>query len=51
MILKNAKIFSEGLIHKGAILINNDIIVEVKYTPNENDYKRLFEKNEDNKVL
>ena len=51
MILKNAKIFSEGLVHKGAILINNGIIVEVKCTPDEKDYKRLFEKNDDNKVL
>lgn len=51
MILKNAKIFSEGLVHKGAILINNGIIVEVKYTPDEKDYKKLFEKNDGNKVL
>ena len=51
MILKNVKIFSEGLVREGAILINNGIIIKVKYTPDENDYKRLFEKNEDNKVL
>ncbi|MFX0081357.1 MAG: dihydroorotase family protein [Candidatus Hodarchaeota archaeon] len=51
MILKNAKIFSEGLVHEGAILIKNGIIVEVKYEPEENDFKRLLEMNEDNKVL
>ncbi|MFW9874213.1 MAG: dihydroorotase [Candidatus Thorarchaeota archaeon] len=51
MILKNAKIFSEGLVHKGAILINNGIIIGVKYSPDENEYKKLFEKNEDHKLI
>ena len=51
MILKNAKIYSEGLIHKGALLINNGIISEIKFNPQESDLKKLTKKNQDNKEL
>ncbi|MFW9940862.1 MAG: dihydroorotase family protein [Candidatus Thorarchaeota archaeon] len=51
MILKNGKIFSEGLLREGAILINNGKIVEVKFTPDDKDLKILIEKNQDNRVI
>jgi len=51
MILKNAKIFSEGLLREGAILINKGIIIEVKITPDDKDLKTLTEKNKDRKIL
>lgn len=49
MILKNAKIYSDGLIHSGAILINNGIINIIKYTPKKKDYKQLAKKNQDSR--
>ncbi|MFW9825839.1 MAG: dihydroorotase family protein, partial [Candidatus Thorarchaeota archaeon] len=51
MILKNGKIFSKGLIHNGAILINDGIIEEMIFNLNEEDYRQLFNKNQDNKVI
>jgi dihydroorotase len=51
MILTNAKIYSEGLVHKGAILIANDIIKAVKFNPQEKDLKKLAKKNQDNKEI
>ncbi|UCC18141.1 MAG: dihydroorotase family protein [Promethearchaeota archaeon] len=45
MILKNARIFSEGLVHKGAILIDNGIIKKVVFNPNEKDLEELTKKN------
>jgi len=51
MILKNAKIYSEGLIRKGALLLNNGIISNIKFNPEENDFKELIEQNQDKKDL
>ncbi|NVM36028.1 MAG: dihydroorotase family protein [Candidatus Lokiarchaeota archaeon] len=51
MILKNAKIYSEGLIHKGALLLNDGIIRKIKFNPKENDFKELVKRNQDNKEL
>ncbi|MFX1304644.1 MAG: dihydroorotase family protein [Promethearchaeota archaeon] len=51
MILKNAKIYSEGLVHKGAILIANGIVRTVIFKPQEKDLKKLAKKNQDNKEL
>ena len=51
MLLKNAKIFSEGLVHNGAILVIKESIVEVKYNPDERDYKTLESKNQDGKEI
>jgi len=51
MILKNAKIYSEGLIHKGALLLNDGIISKIKFNPKENDFKKLIKRNQDNKEL
>lgn len=51
MLLKNAKIFSEGLVHNGAILVIKERIVEVKYSPDEREYKALKSKNQDGKEI
>ncbi len=51
MILKNGKIFSEGLIHNGDILINNGIITKVVYEPSEREFQNLIDKNQDGKVV
>lgn len=51
MILKNAKIYSEGLVHKGAILIANGIVRTVIFKPQEKDLKKLAKKNQDDKEL
>ena len=47
MILKNCKVYSEGLMHNGAILINNGVFKAVKYEPTGKDYETLIEKNQD----
>ncbi|MFX0023664.1 MAG: dihydroorotase family protein [Candidatus Hermodarchaeota archaeon] len=47
MILKNAKIYSEGLIHKGILLINKGIITDIKFNPKDKDLKNLVKKNQD----
>ena len=51
MIFKNGKIFSEGLIHNGDILINNGLITKVVFKPDEKDFKNLSSKNQDGKIL
>ena len=51
MILKNGKIFSEGLIQNGDLLINSGIITKIKYEPDEIDFKNLVGKNQDGKVV
>jgi len=51
MILKNARIYFDGLIHNGAILINNGIISQIKFTTKAKEFKELVEKNQDGKEL
>ncbi len=51
MILKNAKIYSEGLIRIGVILIDNGIIDTIIFNANEKDIKKLIEKNKDDKEI
>lgn len=51
MILKNAKIYFEGLVHKGAILIDRDVVRTVIFNPQEKDLKKLDKKNQDNKEI
>ena len=51
MILKNAKIFNEGLIRTGIILISNGVIAKIKFNPDLEDYKSLIEINQDGKEL
>ncbi len=51
MILTNGKIFSGGLIHNGDILINNGIISKVVYEPEEQEFKKLVNKNQDGKII
>ena len=51
MILKNAKIYSKGLIHKGALLINNGIISKIEFNHQESDLKKLTKRNQDNKEI
>ncbi|MFX1308245.1 MAG: dihydroorotase family protein [Promethearchaeota archaeon] len=51
MILKNAKIYSEGLIHKGTLLINDGFIEKILFKTKEKDFEKLVKKNQDNKEL
>jgi dihydroorotase len=51
MLLNNAKIFSEGLVHKGNILVVDGSIAEVIYNPDDKDYKTLRNKNEDGREI
>ncbi|MFX1258508.1 MAG: dihydroorotase family protein [Promethearchaeota archaeon] len=51
MILKNAKIYSDGLIHKGALFINNGIIHSVIFNPSEEDFKYIKKQNENEKEI
>lgn len=51
MILKNVKIYTDGLIRKGALLINKGLIHSIKFNLSEKDYKNLVEKNEDKKEI
>ncbi len=51
MILKNVKIYTDGLIRKGALLINKGLIHSIKFNLSEKDYKDLVEKNEDKKEI
>ena len=51
MLLKNAKIFSEGLVHNGTILVIKESIAEIKYNPDERDYKTLKSKNQGGKEI
>jgi dihydroorotase len=47
MILKNAKIYADGLIHEGAFLINKGLIQTIRFNLSEKDFRDLVEKNED----
>ena len=49
MILKNAKIYSDGVIREGAILISNGIIKSMKFNPSDDDYVTLDKNNKDGK--
>jgi len=51
MILKNCKIFSEGLIQNGDLLINSGVITKINYEPDEIDFENLLGKNQDGKVV
>ncbi len=51
MILKNAKIYSEGLIRKGNLLINNDIIAEITFNQIDTHLKKFVKKNKDGKEV
>jgi len=47
MILNNAKIYSDGAIRKGTILISNNIIDSIKFNPSDDDYITLVKNNRD----
>ena len=49
MILKDGKIYADGLLHKGSLLINEGIIEAIKYNPSKEDEKRFIERNKDGK--
>jgi dihydroorotase len=51
MILKNGKIFSEGLVHNGDILINGGVITKIRFKPDEEDIENLIGENQDGKIL
>jgi len=51
MILKNTKIYSEGLIREGTLLINNSIIDQIKFRPGEKDLEKIAKKNQDGKEI
>jgi dihydroorotase len=51
MILKNGKIYSEGLLRKGDILINNDIIAEINFSQEHIKLKKFVKKNQDGKEV
>lgn len=51
MILKNAKIYSNGLLRNGAILIDNEIIKSIIYKPKKADLRELSEQNEDKEEI
>ncbi len=51
MILKNAKIYSDGLIRKGALFIEKGIIVSIIFNSTIETLAKLIEFNEDDKVI
>ena len=51
MILKNAKIYSEGLIRRGEILITKGVIKKIDFNPKEKQFKKLVKKNHDGRVI
>jgi dihydroorotase len=51
MILKNAKIYSDGVIREGAILISNGIIESIKFNPSDDDHVTLDKNNKDGKEI
>jgi dihydroorotase len=51
MILKNAKIYSEGLIRNGILLVNNGIITDIKFRKNDKELKKIVKKNQDGKEI
>lgn len=48
MILKNAKIYDDGLLRDGAILIDNKIIKKIIFKPKREDLKELSKQSVDN---
>ena len=51
MILKNAKIYTNGLIHKGVLFIDNGIIKKIIYEPKSQQIKKLSQKDQDGKEI
>lgn len=51
MILKNAKIFSDGLIREGAILIGDGIIKKLIFKSSKDPIEKFIEENEDGNVI
>jgi dihydroorotase len=51
MILKNAKIYSEGLIRKGTLLIKNGLIEKILFNPEEKQLVKLAKKYQDEKEI
>jgi len=51
MILNNARIYSDGTILEGAILISHGIIDSMKFNPSNEDYDIFVEKNRDGKEI
>ena len=51
MILKNAKIYSDGIIRKGALLINKGIIQSICFDPSVEDYNFITQNNDDGKEI
>ncbi|MHA1292782.1 MAG: dihydroorotase [Promethearchaeota archaeon] len=51
MILKNLKIYKNGLIQKGAILIANGKIKSIQLTKNNENINKLKDENDDNKEI
>ncbi|MFW9943199.1 MAG: dihydroorotase family protein, partial [Candidatus Thorarchaeota archaeon] len=51
MILKNAKIYTNGLIHKGVLYIDNGIIQKIIFEPTNQQLKKLSKKNQDGKEI
>ncbi|TFG24556.1 MAG: hypothetical protein EU529_04085 [Promethearchaeota archaeon] len=51
MILQNAKIYSDGIIRKGALLINKGIIQSICFDPSVEDYNFITKNNDDGKEI
>lgn len=51
MILKNAKIYSEGLVREGAILILNGIIKSISFESQDKELQELIAENHDGKEI
>lgn len=51
MILINARIYVEGLIRTGIILITNGTITKIRINPDHKEFKTLNEKNQDGKEI
>jgi len=47
LILKNIKIYQNGLIRKGTLFISNGIIKSIAFDTNDKDLKKIAEKNDD----
>jgi len=47
MILKQGKIYIDGFLREGSILINNGSIAEISFNPKEKAYNILYEQNKD----
>jgi len=51
MILNNAKIYSDGTIREGALLISDGIIESIKFASSKDDQDAFVKKNSDGKVI